>query len=83
VGLRNWGGAKGEQKTGCYVLARQVSRILGMQAPRWGQDSQGSSPGDCLRAAVDTEFAGKRQPTCVAKALTLEIVRLPVCDYVR
>jgi hypothetical protein len=44
--------------------------------------TEGSCPGNRLRPAVGTDFTGKLKPTCGAKALTLEIVLSPECDYV-
>jgi hypothetical protein len=60
----------------CRYLSQASERSGG------GQDSQSSDLGNCLRPAVDAEFTGKLKPTCVAKALILEIVLSPECDYV-
>ena len=60
----------------CGAMPVQVSKRSGRR-----QGSQSSCPGNRLRPAVDTEFTGKLKPTCVAKALTLEIVLSPECDY--
>jgi hypothetical protein len=83
----------GNKKAGRYLLTRRVCLgVLPMPPMRcigWHRSNQAEGkrlspcPGNCLRPAVNAELAGKLNPTCAATVLTLELVLLPECDYVR
>jgi hypothetical protein len=73
----------GQQTSGPLSASPPGVAVLVWRATRWRATPQSACLGNRLRPAADTEFTGKLKPTCVVKALTLDIVLSPECDYAR